>query len=1184
MQFPWEIVTKSAPHDVGGEARDAAGRWTSGGESTAHLPAESPAHVAAHAPAFDRVMGKGESVERNVTKLLRAAGAQGLRMRDLVRHLNRGGSVYGEITPGEIRFVLDTLEVHYRGDRVALSEHVAKALRFPWLVTKAGFGRWDPQLHPRDHGRFAPGAKPTDIRHNSLLDEFFSGASPAAPQSKPADIRSGGPDIFGDMGPEMRAPPSRGARGRKVAPGVESARHPSALNPAVTYGHADDRDSDDKHFAGLMQQANANVAAAKRKLVAAVKRGPKATPEVRRLQQQLRAHTAKVERLKARAAAKAKPAGGDSPAGPAGDGPAFSPNLADRTRTREGAGSVVEPRPAPIPLESGDKQGAKLAQAASQHAKRHLQFAAALRKMGDHAGASRFIAAAHGYHEAAGLHAEGKHDEAEAAKQRANDAAKGGGTGQPSSPTAPPQLPARAGGPISPLGGQSPTAGGKTPQARANANGKPSGPPPLPSRPSPPPLPHHRTASEAQRHGNNLARAIRSGNQGAIAQHRQAFESALKAHEAAGHAAIDRMAAEKHGSGMKAAMHARRAKQAFGAKLDAARQRLGSLAMTGKSLGGSPTPLDLDPFRPPVFPWLVVKGAGHDVSGEARDEKGEWTAGGVKALHRDLAARMPDLSDDHTEALGDYISGRYIEINASLREGREATKAAKSIPKIDEAIASAPVLDKPLSVYRGLRVSGEKSKAVVDAARRALASGSPLADKAFLSATIDHDVAHKWATGGPEGDRADAPVVFEISARHGLYLGESVGGTKEKEFLMARGTPLKVTGIESRGGVTYIRAEQVVEANKSLTPSFPWLVTKSPGHDVSGEPRDERGRWSHVHAKIASHYGWEDADYHEALGLGRAAHAKLAKPLGVSVDDLRGAIKERVGAGGAGAKPKAPSPSPPSLPEFAAAVKAAAHESTSGRFGERSVFIGHVWRRLKDQFPGMDLAAFKKRLLEANRERLLDLLPADLLQAADPKDVEESEVAHLGARYHLIRAEAKAKSLTFPWAVVTKGRDASGHEHAADGRFGTGGHSGANGKPSPPGRHATPDGKRPPAPAKAEAKAERKAKSLARRASEVPSQLRHQVTSFVRGRFRRLSKRYGPKGAYAILGAAVLLLPVPVPGSSLIPIAVAEAVLAVRRAVAKSHEAMLDNATVKREAVALLRALYAECGEKWESQ
>jgi hypothetical protein len=132
---PW--LTKAAGHDVSGEARDDHGRWTSGGESTDHLPPESPAHVEPHAPKFDIVMGKGESVERNVAKLLHAAGSQGLRMRDLVKHLNRGGSVYGEITPGEVRFVLDTLEVHYRGDRVALSEHVAKAAR-PWLVTNAG--------------------------------------------------------------------------------------------------------------------------------------------------------------------------------------------------------------------------------------------------------------------------------------------------------------------------------------------------------------------------------------------------------------------------------------------------------------------------------------------------------------------------------------------------------------------------------------------------------------------------------------------------------------------------------------------------------------------------------------------------------------------------------------------------------------------------------------------------------------------------------------------------------------------------------------------------------------------------------------------------------------------------------------------------------------------------------------
>ena len=47
----------------------------------------------------------------------------------------------------------------------------------------------------------------------------------------------------------------------------------------------------------------------------------------------------------------------------------------------------------------------------------------------------------------------------------------------------------------------------------------------------------------------------------------------------------------------------------------------------------------------------------------------------------------------------------------------------------------------------------------------------------------------------------------------------------------------------------------------------------------------------------------------------------------------------------------------------------------------------------------------------------------------------------------------------------------------------------------------------------------------------------------------KLAARYGSKGAKVILAAMILLAPTPVPGSSLIPIALAEAVLRISRAV-----------------------------------
>ena len=106
----------------------------------------------------------------------------------------------------------------------------------------------------------------------------------------------------------------------------------------------------------------------------------------------------------------------------------------------------------------------------------------------------------------------------------------------------------------------------------------------------------------------------------------------------------------------------------------------------------------------------------------------------------------------------------------------------------------------------------------------------------------------------------------------------------------------------------------------------------------------------------------------------------------------------------------APPSSPPlDLAQFARAVLAAARRCQSGRYGDNKVFIAHVWTALQHDpgFDGMDLAAFKTRLAEANNARLLDLSRADLVQAMNPEDVQRSEVSYMNATFHFIRVESE---------------------------------------------------------------------------------------------------------------------------------------------------------------------------------
>lgn len=62
------------------------------------------------------------------------------------------------------------------------------------------------------------------------------------------------------------------------------------------------------------------------------------------------------------------------------------------------------------------------------------------------------------------------------------------------------------------------------------------------------------------------------------------------------------------------------------------------------------------------------------------------------------------------------------------------------------------------------------------------------------------------------------------------------------------------------------------------------------------------------------------------------------------------------------------------------------------------------------------------------------------------------------------------------------------------------------------------------------------------RVGEVPTSLRDKASSFVSRKYEQLSERYTSTGAKAVLAAMVLLTPVPLPGTSLLPIALAEGV------------------------------------------
>jgi hypothetical protein len=77
---------------------------------------------------------------------------------------------------------------------------------------------------------------------------------------------------------------------------------------------------------------------------------------------------------------------------------------------------------------------------------------------------------------------------------------------------------------------------------------------------------------------------------------------------------------------------------------------------------------------------------------------------------------------------------------------------------------------------------------------------------------------------------------------------------------------------------------------------------------------------------------------------------------------------------------------------------------SDGRFGAEKVFVSAIWERIEHdgRLPELSFDRFKRWLVTANRDQLLDLARADLVGAMDPRLVAESEIEHLGATFHFV--------------------------------------------------------------------------------------------------------------------------------------------------------------------------------------
>lgn len=109
-----------------------------------------------------------------------------------------------------------------------------------------------------------------------------------------------------------------------------------------------------------------------------------------------------------------------------------------------------------------------------------------------------------------------------------------------------------------------------------------------------------------------------------------------------------------------------------------------------------------------------------------------------------------------------------------------------------------------------------------------------------------------------------------------------------------------------------------------------------------------------------------------------------------------------------------------------------------------------------------------------------------------------------------------------PPAPAKRVKDAEGHEHAADGKFGSGG----GGK--------TLSEKLPATHAELEKKADTAADTWVEKLKSLPAKIAGKAKETLNRKYEQLSNRYGSRMAKAIIGVGIVGIPIPAPGASLI--------------------------------------------------
>ena len=146
---------------------------------------------------------------------------------------------------------------------------------------------------------------------------------------------------------------------------------------------------------------------------------------------------------------------------------------------------------------------------------------------------------------------------------------------------------------------------------------------------------------------------------------------------------------------------------------------------------------------------------------------------------------MGDLSPEETQAVSDYTSDAYEELNEALRQERDFKGSSYNYPELDRQLEKA--IDKFNLEHNTTFIRGSSS---------ALLGGAGTVEEInAMKGSIVHDKAYT-STSAHTGGGFDGEVVYHINTPKGKGIGAYVRGLShfknENEFLFNKGSAFKI--------------------------------------------------------------------------------------------------------------------------------------------------------------------------------------------------------------------------------------------------------------------------------------------------------------------------------------------------------------------------------------------------------